>query len=153
MSLLKPDLDPSDPVIDFEEHMRRFLDGTLEADVLTKGYNRTDLDRITRQVENSIAAGSYKTPRYLPGVTADEAALLPWARDEEDAGRAALTAGSGSDSGAGSAARSGAAAAAPSVPAVLPSGSLSLREDPAGYAAAKIAAAGRRGGAPAGKLA
>ena len=80
MLLIKPDLDPADPLLDFDEHMRRFADGTLDASTLTKGYDRAELSKAARQLEASIQQGTYKSPTRLPGASI-ASGQLPWSRE------------------------------------------------------------------------
>lgn len=89
MALLKPELESPDPLLDFEEHMRRFNDGTLEMEMLTKDYDEKELAKAARQLEAAIASGA-KDPEYLPGASAS-LGKLPWARRADDE-RAALAA-------------------------------------------------------------
>jgi hypothetical protein len=56
MTIIKPELDPADPVLDFEEHMRRFMDGTLEHGMLTKDYSKGEVTKVARQLEAQIGA-------------------------------------------------------------------------------------------------
>lgn len=92
MALLKPELESPDPLLDFEEHMRRFNDGTLELEMLTKEYDEKELAKAARQLEAAIASG-IKDPEYLPGASLS-LGKLPWARraDEERAALAAAEA-------------------------------------------------------------
>lgn len=83
MALLKPELESADPALDFEEHMRRFDDGTLTLDMLTKEYDQKELAKVARQLEAAISSGAMKTPEYLPGAPAS-LGKLPWARLEQE---------------------------------------------------------------------
>lgn len=89
MSLIKPDLDPADPIVDFEEHMRRLSDGTLEMSSLTRGYSRVEMQRAERQINAQLEAGSYKAPTRLPGASAASGSL-PWSQDKLPAPEPAL---------------------------------------------------------------
>lgn len=66
MTIIKPELDPADPVLDFEEHMRRFMDGTLEHGMLTKDYSKGELTKVARQLESQIGAEEVGAKR-IPG--------------------------------------------------------------------------------------
>lgn len=82
MALIKPDLEPADPVVDIEEHMRRLLDGSLTFEALTKDYHKQDMAKAARQVETAMAQGTYKAPKRIPGNSVGSAEL-PWAQQAE----------------------------------------------------------------------
>jgi hypothetical protein len=121
MALIKPELAPRDPLLDFDEHMKKFAEGafavrgrrrargaagggaararspatlaragalssagSLTLADFTKGYKPSELGKAERALEAAVAAGTYKSPRRLPGATAATAAKqLPWARAQE----------------------------------------------------------------------
>lgn len=86
MALIKPELAPRDPLVDIEEHMRRFTEGSLTLADLTKAYVPSELAKVERSLTNAVATGTYKVPRRLPGSTAATATkALPWTRAEEGA--------------------------------------------------------------------
>jgi hypothetical protein len=58
--------------------------GSLTLADFTKGYKPSELGKAERALEAAVAAGTYKSPRRLPGATAATAAKqLPWARAQE----------------------------------------------------------------------
>ena len=86
MALIKPELAPRDPLVDIEEHMRRFTEGSLTLADLTKAYVPSEIAKVERSLTNAVATGTYKVPRRLPGSTAATATkALPWTRAEEGA--------------------------------------------------------------------
>ena len=114
MALIKPELAPRDPLLDFEEHMKKFADGawpaappgarvrrcrarsrpprsppfliagSLTLADFTKGYKPSELGKAERALEAAVASGTYKAPRRLPGASGS-AKALPWTRAQQDA--------------------------------------------------------------------